>query len=64
VTDGIVSSKAFGTQPIELAQTEQEYRSTEWSDFVNLVFRNNSDETVQMYWFDYSGNTRPYGRIN
>jgi len=41
---------------VELAQVGQDYRSTAWSDFIHVNFENRSDETIQMYWYDYSGN--------
>jgi len=41
---------------LQLAQVGQDFRSTAWSDFIHVNFENRSDETIQMYWYDYSGN--------
>lgn len=38
----------------------EEYKSTAWSDTVLLNFVNETDEAIQMWWHDYSGNLRPY----
>ena len=38
-----------------------EWISTEWSQYVTLNFKNVSDETVQLWWYDWWGREVSYG---
>jgi len=50
--------------PMVAAQAEAGERSTSWNEAVSLTFNNASEETVQLFWHDYSGNLRSYGSLN
>jgi len=39
-------------------------KSTAWNEKVFVTFKNESDETVDLIWLDYSGNPVSYGTIN
>jgi hypothetical protein len=47
----------------ELAQVAQTVRSTAWNTPLNVTFKNESGQSVQLFWHDYSGNLVSYGTI-
>ena len=42
-------------QTTNTSSTGNDYISTSWSDPISITFENNSDESVQMYWYDWWG---------
>ena len=47
----------------EIAQTEDSIRSTAWDTQISIIFENESDATVELFWHDYEGNLVSYGTI-
>lgn len=53
------------TEPEEPSDPEEPeiYYSTSWSDPILLIFVNEMDEAVNVFWHDYSGNLRSWFTI-
>jgi hypothetical protein len=48
--------------PMVAAQTGT-FKSTAWSELLRVTFNNASEQPVELFWHDYSGNTRSYGSL-
>jgi hypothetical protein len=53
------------TEPDEPSDSDEPeiYYSTTWSDPILLIFVNETDEAVNMFWHDYSGTLRSWFMI-
>jgi len=61
-----VIEKVIAEETEEMTESEEPsdsdepeiYYSTAWSDPILLIFINETEEVVSMFWHDYSGNLR------